>query len=123
MKFRFVVVLVGLIILIVGCSQPAHVSFSIKNSSTNQISVKYYPFETNDTQIVNFGPDTLLTFLETDNSTGKSNWFYDYKMHIVGIYNNLGDSTNIDPNVSQYWFLYVGEPNYQYKLDIDDTDF
>jgi len=123
MKFQPLIVLSFLILIVVGCSQSAHVSFSIKNSSTNQIFVKYYPFETNDTQIVHFGPDTLLAFLETDNSTGKSNWFYDYKMHIVGIYNNLGDSTVIDPNVSQYWFLYVGEPNFQYKLDIDDTDF
>ena len=123
MKVKFLPAFICFIVLVMGCSQPAHVTFSIKNSSTHQISVKYYPFETNDTQMVNFGPDTLITFLETDNSTGKSNWFYDYKMHIIGIYDYLGDTTLIDPNVSQYWFLYVGEPNYQYKLDIDDTDF
>jgi hypothetical protein len=123
MKFPSVIAFVCVFTLVVGCTQPAHVTFSVKNSSTNQISVKYFPFETNDTQTVNFGPDTLITFLETDNSTGKSNWFYDYKMHIIGVYNNLGDSTSFDPNVSQYWFLYTGEPNYQYKLDVDDTDF
>lgn len=106
-----------------GCAQPAQVSFSIHNNSSSKIFIQYYPFETNDTQMIQLGSDTLITLLDVKNTSGSSNWFYDYKMHINSIYNLAGDSILFDPNISQYWFLYVGEPNYQYKLDIEDSDF
>jgi hypothetical protein len=111
------------IVCMFGCKQAADVSFSIHNGSSHQIFIEYTPFATNDTQVVQLGSDTLITLLEVQNTTGASNWFYDYQMHILNISNTLGDTTTIDPNVSQYWFLYVGGPNYQYKLDIKDTDF
>lgn len=105
------------------CTQPANVTYSIHNGSTTPITVEYYKFEDNDTQTVSFGADTLVTILETANTSGSSNWFYDYKMHINTIYNAGGDTIVINPNISQYWYLYVGAPNYQYKLDVTDTSF
>ncbi len=122
-KYISIFSFLAVVILLVGCAQPAQVSFSIHNGSSSKIFIHYYPFATNDTQVVQLGPDTLITLLDVENTSGSSNWFYDYKMHINGIYNLVGDSILFNPNISQYWYLYVGEPNYQYKLSIEDSDF
>jgi hypothetical protein len=122
-NLRYISIFVLAVFFMLGCKPPAEVSFSVRNGSTHKIFIEYTPFSTNDTQVVQLGPDTLVTLLDVENTTGASNWFYDYQMHIINIYNILGDTTVIDPNVSQYWFLYVGGPTYQYKLDVKDTDF
>jgi len=115
--------ILSVIMMVLAACSPAEVSYSVQNHSANKIFVNYTPFSTNDTQVVGIGADTLVTLLETENSSGKTNWFFDYKLHINSVYNVLGDTLLINPNVSQYWILYSGDPLYQYKLEVKDTDF
>jgi hypothetical protein len=113
----------GIVLLLFSCKSNKDVSFSVYNDCTDSIQVKYYTFASNDTQLVTIVSGDLNVMLEGKSAQENSNWFYDYKMHILGIYNNLGDSTNFDPNVSSNWSLYIGEPFYYYQLHITDTDF
>ena len=108
---------------LMACKSNKDVSFSVYNDSTDSIQVKYYTFATGDTQTATIVSGDLNIMLEDKSAQENSNWFYDYKMHIVGIYNALGDSTTFDPNVSSNWSLYVGEPFYYYQLHIEDADF
>ena len=109
--------------LFIGCKQTKDVRFWVYNGCSAPIHVEYITFENNDTNQLTIGTDTISILLQTQNTSGGSNWFYDYKLHINGIYNNLGDTLNFDPNVSEYWHLDVGDPTYYYRLSIADTDF
>ena len=113
----------GFVFTLAACQANKDVSFSVYNDATDSIQVKYYTFATNDTQSVTIVSGDLNVMLEDKSVQENSNWFYDYKMHIVGIYNALGDSTTFDPNVSSNWSLYIGEPYYYYQLHIEDSDF
>ena len=117
-------ILLGSITIALGCSpKEKNISFSLVNNDTSKIYVHYFDFATHDTDTVEIVTDDLATLLTVKNSNGGSNWFYDYKMHITHIYNLAGDSVNFNPNESQYWFLYVSDPDYFYRLYIKDTDF
>jgi hypothetical protein len=122
MKHSFL--FIGIVLLLIAC-KPANkeVSFSVYNDATDSIHVKYYTFATSDTQTINITTGNLSVLLEEKSANENSNWFYDYKMHIIGIYNALGDSTSFNPNVSEDWSLYIGEPYYYYQLHISDTSF
>lgn len=118
-----ILVFIGIVALLAACKQNKEVSFSVYNEATDSIHVKYYTFATNDTQTVNILAGDLNVLLEGKSANENSNWFYDYKMHIIGIYSALGDTTSFDPNVSSNWSLFIGEPYYYYQLHISDEDF
>jgi hypothetical protein len=122
-KFFLFLGIITLTLFLFSCTSNKDVSFSVYNDCTDSIQVKYYTFATNDTQMVTIVSGDLNIMLEGKSAQENSNWFYDYKMHIVGIYNALGDSTQFDPNISSNWSLYVGEPFYYYQLHIVDSDF
>jgi len=117
------VVLTLLVALLAACKQNKEVSFSVYNDSTDSIKVKYYTFATNDTQTVNIVSGDLNVLLEGKSTNESSNWFYDYKMHIIGIYNAAGDTSLFNPNISSNWSLYIGEPYYYYQLHLANDDF
>lgn len=107
-----------------GCSpKEKNISFSVYNNDTSKIYVQYFDFSSHDTDTVEIVSDDLATLLTVKNSNGGSNWFYDYQMHINNIYNSTGDSIQFDANESQYWYLYVSDPDYFYRLYINDTVF
>lgn len=107
-----------------GCSPNVkNVSFSVVNNSNSKIYVQYVEILNQDTSSVEIVTDNLFPLLSVQNSSGGSNWFYDYQIHINTIYNLAGDSIQFNPNESQIWFLYVSDPDYFYRLYIKDTDF
>ncbi len=115
--------LISVVLILASCKSNKEVSFSVYNDASDSIKVKYYHFNNNDTQSVTIVSGDLNVVLETQSANENSNWFYDYKMHIIGIYSASGDSTIFNPNISSNWSLYVGEPYYYYQLHVADSDF
>ncbi len=113
-----------IILFITGCStSPKEVSFTISNQSSDGVVVVYSELGSTDTIQVLIPTTEAEVLLQTQSNNGNTNWYYDYKLQIHSIYNQLGDSIDFNPNISQHWVLYVGDPNYYYQLNLTDTVF
>lgn len=116
--------LLFLSLLIIACEGPqSFVSFTVNNGATTKIVVKVQELQTSDTTSYTIDPNFSQTIFERTRNSDESNWFYDYAININYIVNENSDTLTINPNLSQYWSLFVGDPYYDYALTVRDTMF
>ena len=100
------------------------VSFTIKNTGSSNIFVEYIAIQNNDTINVQILPsESQIIWEETLAERQKTNWYYDYKISINTITNQVGDTINFNPNIASNWVLWISSPHNNYNLYIEDSSF
>lgn len=119
-----VILTIAFIGILASCSpSPKTVRFSVVNNASDNIYVYYALLGESDTTYMSIASGDAHELLETENSNGTTNWYFDYKVQIYHIENLVGDTINFNPNISQYWSLYTGGIEDYYQLNVVDTVF
>jgi len=126
MNRKFIPVLIVILIGLPACKKHV-INFSVQNSSTDTILVKYIrKSNVTDTLLLQMYPSyysSSYSFLHQEFDTPASNWWDHCPIEVSYIININGDTINFNPNLQENWQIMNADTYHNYYLRIDDASF